>query len=95
MTWYGWDGDRLVTTQTEASRVQTIYSPGSFTPLVRVETPVAALEAAGRHRTLAEKLQEDGSEDGGGVTFPPELVQMLDRLEGELRTDSVSEASRT
>ncbi|EBU8434999.1 hypothetical protein DIR64_22755 [Salmonella enterica subsp. enterica serovar Tafo] len=91
MTWYGWDGDRLVTTQTEASRVQTIYSPGSF----RVETPVAALEAAGRHRTLAEKLQEDGSEDGGGVTFPPELVQMLDRLEGELRTDSVSEASRT
>lgn len=63
MTWYGWDGDRLVTTQTEASRIQTIYSPGSFTPLVRVETPVAALEAAGRHRTLAEKFQQATSSD--------------------------------
>lgn len=56
MTWYGWDGDRLVTTQTEASRIQTIYSPGSF-------TPVAALEAAGRHRTLAEKFQQATSSD--------------------------------
>jgi len=36
VTWYGWDGDTLTTTETDAQRIQTIYLPGSFTPLVRV-----------------------------------------------------------
>ncbi|HCM1974560.1 TPA: hypothetical protein N3A39_004578 [Salmonella enterica subsp. salamae serovar 52:z:z39] len=43
VTWYGWDGDRLVTAQTEQSRIQTIYEPGGFTSLVRVETGTEAL----------------------------------------------------
>ncbi|WP_436409695.1 hypothetical protein, partial [Escherichia coli] len=29
-TWYGWDGDRLTTIQTQQSRIQTVYEPGSF-----------------------------------------------------------------
>ncbi|MFT4291701.1 DUF6531 domain-containing protein, partial [Enterobacter sp.] len=35
VTWYGWDGDRLTTTQTEVNRIQTLYLPGSFTPQVQ------------------------------------------------------------
>ncbi|ELO81689.1 protein RhsA [Salmonella enterica subsp. enterica serovar Enteritidis str. SARB17] len=45
-TWYGWAGDRLTTVQTQNSRVQTIYGPGSFTPLVRIETENGELEKA-------------------------------------------------
>ncbi|MDX6979254.1 hypothetical protein SJ260_23425, partial [Citrobacter portucalensis] len=93
-TWYGWDGDRLTTTQTAQTRVQTIYEPGSFTPLIRVETATEALDVLRRHRTLAEKLRQEGSEDGAGVMFPPALVQMLDRLEGELRAGVISDENR-
>ncbi|WP_212737320.1 RHS repeat-associated core domain-containing protein, partial [Escherichia coli] len=42
----------------------------------------------------AEKLQQEGSENGHGVVFPAELVRMLDRLEGEIRADRVSSESR-
>ncbi|MGK9175863.1 RHS domain-containing protein, partial [Yokenella regensburgei] len=38
-------------------------------------------------------LQQDGSEAGYAVVFPPELVAMLDRLEGELRAGAVSTES--
>ncbi|MES0533610.1 RHS domain-containing protein, partial [Citrobacter portucalensis] len=93
-TWYGWDGDRLTTTQTAQHRVQTIYEPGSFTPLIRVETATEELDTLRRHRTLAEKLRQEGSEDGAGVVFPPALVQMLDRLEGELRAGVISDENR-
>jgi RHS repeat-associated protein len=86
--WYGWDGDRLTTTQTDTARIQTVYLPGSFTPLLRIETATAELNKSLR-RTLAEKLQQDG-----GVTFPPELVTLLDRLEGELRSGHLSEQSQ-
>ncbi|MBJ9890453.1 MULTISPECIES: RHS repeat-associated core domain-containing protein [Citrobacter] len=88
VTWYGHDGDRLTTTQTEVNRIQTVYLPGSFTPLLRIETPLAELAQAG-YRTLAQKLQLDA-----GVTFPPVLVTMLDGLEKELRCGEISESNR-
>ncbi|WP_368277826.1 RHS repeat-associated core domain-containing protein [Enterobacter cloacae] len=88
VTWYGWDGDRLTTTQTDAQRIQTIYMPGSFTPLVRVETRCAELAKAAR-RTLAEKFQQEAN-----VTFPPELVAMVDNLEAELQRGELSDANR-
>ncbi|EDP8629733.1 hypothetical protein G6D98_003560 [Salmonella bongori] len=88
VTWYGWDGDRLVTTQTDMQRVQTIYLPGSFTPLVRIETETSELAKAVR-RTLAEKFQQEAN-----VTFPPELVAMVDSLEAELQRGELSEANR-
>ncbi|WP_212737062.1 RHS repeat domain-containing protein, partial [Escherichia coli] len=93
VTWYGWDGDRLTTIQTQQSRIQTVYEPGSFTPLIRIETDNGEREKTQR-RSLAEKLQQEGSEDGHGVVFPAELVRMLDRLEGEIRADRVSSESR-
>ncbi|ELO3283722.1 RHS repeat protein, partial [Escherichia coli] len=88
VTWYGWDGDRLTTVQTGTTRIQTVYEPGSFTPLIRIETENGE-QAKARHRSLAEVLQEDT-----GVTLPAELAVMLDRLEGEIRADRVSSESR-
>ncbi|EMP6170838.1 TPA: RHS repeat protein [Citrobacter amalonaticus] len=66
----------------------TLYLPGSFTPLVRIETRTTELAKAVR-RTLAEKFQQEAN-----VTFPPELVAMVDNLEAELRRGELSEASR-
>ncbi|WP_264830885.1 RHS element core protein, partial [Escherichia coli] len=93
VTWYGWDGDRLTTIQNDRTRIQTVYQPGSFTPLIRVETATGEL-AKTQRRSLADALQQSGGEDGGDVVFPPVLVQMLDRLESEILTDRVSEESR-
>ncbi|EIH3364742.1 RHS repeat protein, partial [Escherichia coli] len=93
VTWYGWDGDRLTTVQTDTTRIQTVYEPGSFAPLIRIETDNGEREKAQR-RSLAEKLQQEGSEDGHGVVFPAELVRLLDRLEEEIRADRVSSESR-
>ncbi|EIX9972295.1 RHS repeat protein, partial [Salmonella enterica] len=88
VAWYGWDGDRLTTTQTDDTRIQTVYPPGSFTPLIRTETATEAL-AKTHHRSLAEKLQQDA-----GMAFVPELVALLDNLERELNAGRVSELSR-
>jgi RHS repeat-associated protein len=79
--------------QTSQSRIQTVYAAGSFTPLVRVETE-AAEQAKAQHRSLAERLSQEGSEDGREVQFPAALTAMLDRLEGELRRNAVSEESQ-
>ena len=92
-TWYGWEGDRLATVRTQKTKIQTIYGPGSFTPLLRIETDSAELDKA-EHRTLADVLQQGGSEDGGDVVFPAELVRILDRLEGEIRRNQITEESR-
>ncbi|MBO0339988.1 hypothetical protein J0S34_24245, partial [Escherichia coli] len=83
------DGDRLTTVQTDTTRIQTVYQPGSFAPLIRIETDNGEREKAQRC-SLAEKLQQEGSEDGHGVVFPAELVRLLDRLEEEIRADRVS-----
>ncbi|HDN1330284.1 TPA: RHS repeat protein, partial [Escherichia coli] len=93
VTWYGWDGDRLTTIQNDRTRIQAIYQPGSFTPLIRVETATGE-QAKTQRRSLADALQQSGGEDGGSVVFPPVLVQMLDRLESEILADRVSEESR-
>uniref|UniRef100_UPI0010F824D7 RHS repeat domain-containing protein n=1 Tax=Escherichia coli TaxID=562 RepID=UPI0010F824D7 len=85
--------DRLTTIQNDRSRIQTIYQPGSFTPLIRVETATGE-QAKTQRRSLADALQQSGGEDGGSVVFPPVLVQMLDRLESEILADRVSEESR-
>ncbi|EJH2002469.1 type IV secretion protein Rhs, partial [Salmonella enterica] len=84
--WYGWDGDRLTTTETDTQRIQTIYLPGSFTPLVRIETETSELSKAAR-RTLAEKFQQDA-----GMVFVPELVSLVNNLEAELQRGEFSEA---
>ncbi|MDZ3978693.1 RHS repeat-associated core domain-containing protein, partial [Escherichia coli] len=64
-----------------------------FAPLIRIETDNGEREKA-QCRSLAEKIQQEGSEDGHGVVFPAELVGLLDRLEGEIRANCVSSESR-
>ena len=64
----------------------------SFTPFIRIDTENDERQKAER-RSLAEKLQQEGSEDGHGVVFPAELVRLLDRLEEEIRADRVSRES--
>ncbi|MEX5706578.1 hypothetical protein AAAA53_23460, partial [Escherichia coli] len=61
VTWYGGDGDRLTTIQNDRTRIQTIYQPGSFTPLIRVETATGEL-AKTQRRSLADALQQSGGE---------------------------------
>jgi RHS repeat-associated protein len=41
-THYGWDGDRLVCTQSDSAKVHTVYEPGSFVPLLRISQDVNA-----------------------------------------------------
>ncbi|HGC1301365.1 TPA: RHS repeat-associated core domain-containing protein [Escherichia coli] len=88
----GWC-ERVTTIQNDRTRIQTIYQPGSFTPLIRVETATGE-QAKTQRRSLADALQQSGGEDGGSVVFPPVLVQMLDRLESEILAARVSEESR-
>ncbi|MFG0519044.1 RHS element core protein [Kluyvera intermedia] len=85
VTWYGWEGDRLVTEQTQHTRIQTLYTPGSFTPLLRIETDTAELKKTQR-RTLADVMWQDG-----GIPFPLELRLLLDRLEREIQQGAVSD----
>ncbi|EPJ9143501.1 RHS element protein, partial [Escherichia coli] len=59
VTRYGWDGDRLTTIQNDRTRIQTIYQPGSFTPLIRVETATGEL-AKTQRRSLTDTLQQSG-----------------------------------
>ncbi|GHK94530.1 hypothetical protein ECZU18_41110 [Escherichia coli] len=66
MTWYGWDGDRLTTVQTDTTRIQTVYQPGSFAPLIRIETDNGEREKAQRP---AEKLQQEGARTGTAWYF--------------------------
>jgi hypothetical protein len=47
-----------------------------------VETQCAELVKAAR-RTLAEKFQQEAN-----VTFPPELVALVDNMESELQRES-------
>ncbi|KFC77190.1 RHS repeat-associated core domain-containing protein [Buttiauxella agrestis] len=81
-SWYGWDGDRLVLSESQGTQHYTIYQPGSFVPLVRVEQ----MKAEDHHSTLAEKLERDAE-----VTFPPELHQRLNLIEQELRKNQLSD----
>ncbi len=93
VTWYGWDGDRLTTVQTDTTRIQTVYEPGSFTPLIRVET-----ENGEREKRSGAAWQRRSSRKGVRTATAwcsrLNLVRLLDRLEEEIRADRVSSESR-
>ncbi len=57
--------------------------------LVPVSNPASFSQSPVR-RTLAEKFQQEAN-----VTFPPELVALVDSLKAELQRGELSEASRT
>ena len=84
-TRYGWDGDRLVLTQTNNRKVHTLYEPGSFTPLLRIESD-GGDEA---YTPLAQKLQQHSQ-----IPFTAQEYADMERLEDDLRTGNLSERSR-
>jgi YD repeat-containing protein len=51
--WFGWDGDRMVTMQNDRQASTTIYEPGSFVPMIRVDKQLQADDrrAKGETRT--------------------------------------------
>lgn len=55
-TWFGWDGDRLVTTETDTANgrkaISTVYEPQSFLPLLRFE-----IDVGGKSKSQASKSE--------------------------------------
>ena len=84
MTWYGWEGDNLVLTERDGQRIHTVYQPGSFVPLLRIEGDIPEPV-----QTLADTLTQDS-----GITFTPEVTQQLHQLEQELRDGELSPHSQ-
>ncbi len=83
-TWYGWDGDRLATTECNGRTIHTVYEPGSFVPLIRIEGDTTTLR-----QSLAEKLQHQI-----GITLAPAQIRQLEAIEGELKQGNLSEQNR-
>ncbi len=84
LTWYGWEGDNLVLTERDGQRIHTVYQPGSFVPLLRIEGDIPEPV-----QTLADTLTQDS-----GITFTPEVTQQLHQLEQELRDGELSPHSQ-
>ncbi len=78
-TWYGWDGDRLVLTQTDDARIHTVYQPNSFVPLLRIESGAAVPQS------LAQKE---------GMPRDADLQRLLDEAERELKQGKLSAHSQ-
>ncbi|SFD17843.1 RHS repeat-associated core domain-containing protein [Pragia fontium] len=78
--WYGWDGDRIVLTESNDKRVYTVYYPQSFVPLLRIEgdspSPVIS---------LAQKLEQQSD-----IVFPTELNTQFNQIEQQLRASALT-----
>ena len=84
VTWYGWEGDRLVLTERNGQRIHTLYQPGSFVPLLRIEGDIPEPVP-----TLADTLTQES-----GIAFTPDVRQRLNQLEQELRDGQLSPQSQ-
>ena len=80
ISWFGWDGDKLVLTERDGTRIHTVYLPRSFVPLLRFEgdKPPTVIP-------LADKLEQEA-----GITLPPDFKQALHHIEQALRTNHLS-----
>ncbi|TBL37180.1 RHS repeat protein, partial [Hafnia alvei] len=81
ISWFGWDGDKLVLTERDGTRIHTVYLPHSFVPLLRFEGDKPPTIAP-----LADKLEQEV-----GITLPPEFKQTLHPIELALRANRLSE----
>ncbi|ANC41165.1 hypothetical protein A6V27_12750 [Hafnia alvei] len=80
ISWFGWDGDKLVFTERDGTRIHTVYLPHSFVPLLRFEGDKPPTIAP-----LADKLEQEV-----GITLPPEFKQTLHPIEQALRANRLS-----
>jgi len=80
ISWFGWDGDKLVLTERDSTRIHTVYLPHSFVPLLRFEG-----DKPPTITSLADKLEQEV-----GITLPPDFKQTLHHIELALRTNRLS-----
>ncbi|SCM52658.1 RHS repeat-associated core domain-containing protein, partial [Hafnia alvei] len=81
ISWFGWDGDKLVLTERDGTRIHTVYLPHSFVPLLRFEGDKPPTVTP-----LADKLEQEV-----GITLPPDFKQTLHHIELALRANRLSE----
>jgi len=85
ISWFGWDGDKLVLTERDGTRIHTVYLPHSFVPLLRFEGDKPPTVTP-----LADKLEQEV-----GITLPLEFKQTLHHIEQALRANRLSEEQHT
>lgn len=84
VTFFGWDGDRLVLNEKDTQQIHTIYEPGSFIPMIRVEGKKSPPK-----QSLATKLQLRA-----GMVLDSKTEAIFGEMEEELRRDSLSAFSK-
>ncbi|MEG2552969.1 MAG: RHS repeat-associated core domain-containing protein, partial [Hafnia sp.] len=80
ISWFGWDGDKLVLTERDGTRIHTVYLPRSFVPLLRFEGDKPPIITP-----LADKLEQEV-----GIALPPDFKQTLHHIEQALRANRLS-----
>lgn len=81
---YGWDGDNLVLTEKDTQRIYTIYHPGSFVPLLRIEGAAPQIT-----EPLGQKLAQQI-----GFALPDDITMQLNEIEKSLKTNTLTEAQK-
>ncbi|MBF5005255.1 RHS repeat-associated core domain-containing protein [Diaphorobacter caeni] len=82
-TYFGWDGDRLVRTQTDDQCIHTLYEPARHVPLIRIESsPTAPLQ------TLAHFIEEQS-----GAQLDATQHAKLAQVEKNLRSGKATRES--
>lgn len=84
ISWFGWDGDKLVLTERDGTRIHTVYLPHSFVPLLRFEGDKPPTIAP-----LADKLEQEV-----GIALPPDFKHTLHHIELALRANRLSTEQR-
>ncbi|WP_282808918.1 RHS repeat-associated core domain-containing protein, partial [Hafnia alvei] len=80
ISWFGWDGDKLVLTERDGTRIHTVYLPHSFVPLLRFEGDKPPIITP-----LADKLEQEV-----GIALPPDFKHTLHHIELALRANRLS-----
>jgi RHS repeat-associated protein len=88
---YGYDGDRLVCTQSDAAKVHTVYEPGSFVPLLRIsesfeqnspKTEAEATEASARELLALASKHGKPDKDNKTAVNPADKAKEPIKLPG-------------
>ena len=75
LTYYGWDGDRLVAEHTAQHERTTVYEPGSFVPLLRLQRERIPQDEDGVTDTTLDELR--ALLGAAAQELPPELRPRL------------------
>ncbi len=93
-TYVGWDADRLVHTEGPAGLVHTLYEPGSFVPLLRLEREKAIPTALQSMLTLGADGDDESQKTEGqtGISAAQGFFAALPRAQREFLDRALREA---